>query len=78
MSDQPLIKVDRILEKEHAVIDGIDISGRWNRMFSQRSITEYPTEAMDWITGLDGGGTLRDSYQGGKSGPASPRPGGGS
>ena len=54
MRDLPVVKVDGVMELEHAVVDGIDVSGSWNRMFTQRSITDYPTEAMDWVTGLDG------------------------
>lgn len=60
------------IEKDNIVIDGVDISGHWNRMLEPRWIDGYPPEAMDWITGLDGGESLRDCYQCGKCVPVCP------
>lgn len=56
-------KVDRVLEKPEAVVDGTDISGRWNRMFEQRVVWDYDTGALDRITDLPGGESLRWCYQ---------------
>ena len=39
----------KYVEKEHAIVDGVDISGHWNRMFEQRVITEYTPELIEKI-----------------------------
>ena len=43
MGREPSPKVDpsRVLEHETFELDGVDISGHWNRMFEQRVIFEY-------------------------------------
>ena len=38
-----------IVEKEHAVVDGVDISGHGNRMFEQRTIFDYTPELIEKI-----------------------------
>jgi Fe-S oxidoreductase len=62
VDDRQLLKVDGITELEHAEVDGFDVSGGWNRMYTQRQITEYPTDALDWVDGLNGGETLRSCF----------------
>ncbi len=65
-------KTEGSIEKAEAVVDGVDISGHWNRMLEPRWITDYPTEAMDWVTSLDGGESLRACYQCAKCVPVCP------
>ncbi len=52
-----------IIEKETAIIDGMDISGHWNRMFEQRVIFNYTPEHIEEIAALAGGESLTWCYQ---------------
>ena len=36
----PKFEKAKAIEKEHIVVDGVDVSGHWNRMFEQRVITQ--------------------------------------
>lgn len=51
------------IELEHAVIDGIDISGHWSRMFEQRVIFEYTPELIEKITDLTDAESFANCYQ---------------
>ncbi|RMI28154.1 MAG: (Fe-S)-binding protein [Calditrichaeota bacterium] len=53
----------QIQELEKVVVDGIELTGNWNRMFTQRPIFDYETEVMDKITALEGGESLGWCYQ---------------
>ncbi len=53
----------QIQELEKAVVDGIELTGDWNRMFTQRPIFDYDSAVMDKITGLEGGESLGWCYQ---------------
>ena len=53
-------------EKENVVLEGMDISGRWNRMFEQRVIFDYDTDQLDRVTALEGAESLGWCYQCGK------------
>jgi heterodisulfide reductase subunit C len=53
----------KYVEKEHAVIDGVDVSGHWNRMFEQRTIFEYTPELIEKIADLPNAESFANCYQ---------------
>jgi Fe-S oxidoreductase len=59
-----LDKVDPedILQHETLELEGMDISGHWNRMFQQRVIFDYDVEQLDKVGALDGGESLNWCY----------------
>jgi len=67
-----LDKVDAIWEKDVAIVDGMDISGPWNRMFEQRVIWEYTPELIEEIAALPGAESFAWCYQCAKCVPVCP------
>ncbi len=65
MGREPSPKVDpsRVIELEHFELEGMDISGHWNRMFEQRVIFEYDVAQLDRVTELPGGESMGWCYQ---------------
>ncbi|MDK1018400.1 MAG: (Fe-S)-binding protein [Actinomycetota bacterium] len=59
----PKIDPSRVMEHEHYELEGVDISGHWNRMFEQRVIFDYDIEQLDRVTALDGGESMGWCYQ---------------
>ena len=56
-------KYQEFVEKEEAVIEGIDVSGAWNRMWVPRELTEYDFTFLDRVTDLSGGESMGWCYQ---------------
>lgn len=50
-------------EVEHVEVEGLDVSGHWNRMYDERVITSYHPEEIESVTELEGGETLGRCYQ---------------
>ena len=40
---------EKYTEKEEAVVEGVDISGIWNRMYEPRELTGYDLTFMDKV-----------------------------
>ena len=53
---------DQVKEHKELVVEGMDISGHWNRMFGQRVIFDFTPELIDKVTALDGGESLGYCY----------------
>lgn len=70
--DPSLKKVAEIWERETAIVEGINISGSWNRMFGQRVIWDYTPERIEEIASLPGGESFAWCYQCGKCVPVCP------
>lgn len=56
----------KAIELPVANVDGINLSGHWNRMFEPRSISEYDLSVLDNITAIPGAESLGYCYQCGK------------
>jgi Fe-S oxidoreductase len=54
------------VQKESAIVDGIDISGHWNKMYAPREITAYDPGALDRVTAIPGAESMGWCYQCGK------------
>jgi len=53
----------QIIEKESVIIDGIELSADWNRMFEQRVIFDYDTDTLDKVRDLEGAESMGWCYQ---------------
>ncbi|MCH8327195.1 MAG: (Fe-S)-binding protein [Candidatus Marinimicrobia bacterium] len=60
---KPREKFESFVQKENVIIDGIDISGQWNKMYEPREIMQYDLTYMDQVTDLDGGESMGWCYQ---------------
>lgn len=60
------------IEKESVIVDGVDISGPWNRMFEQRVIFEYTPERIEEIASIPGAESFAYCYQCAKCVPVCP------
>ena len=60
--EQQKVIQEAVKEHEHLVVDGMDISGHWNRMFGQRVIFDYSHENLAKVADLSGGESLNWCY----------------
>ena len=54
---------EKFTEKEEAIVDGVDISGIWNRMYEPRELTDYDLTFMDKVTETPGAESMGWCYQ---------------
>ena len=54
---------EKYTEKEEAVVEGVDISGIWNRMYEPRELTGYDLTFMDKVTETPGAESMGWCYQ---------------
>ncbi|MDH5398976.1 MAG: heterodisulfide reductase-related iron-sulfur binding cluster [Cyclobacteriaceae bacterium] len=66
------IDKNQIIEKEKAVVDGIELTADWNRMFEQRVIFDYDTSALDKVTDVANAESMGWCYQCGNCVPVCP------
>lgn len=54
------------------MVEGVELTAEWNRMFEQRVVFDYDTEALDKVSDLPGGESMSWCYQCGKCVPVCP------
>lgn len=65
-------KQQSFVEKDATIIEGIDVSGHWNRMFVPREIVDYDLSNMDKLTSIPGAESMGWCYQCAQCMPACP------
>lgn len=63
MNRKPKAKHTSFTQKEHAVVDGVDISGHWNRFHEPREITNYDVDQLEKIAAVPGAESMGWCYQ---------------
>jgi Fe-S oxidoreductase len=56
------VKPENIKEEKSLVVEGMDISGHWNRMFEQRVLWDYSVDNLEKVAALPGGESLMWCY----------------
>jgi Fe-S oxidoreductase len=62
----------QIIEKESVVVDGIELTADWNRMFLTRVVSAYEDDLMERTTSIAGAESLGWCYQCGQCVPVCP------
>jgi Fe-S oxidoreductase len=62
----------QIIEKESVIVDGIELTADWNRMFEQRVIFDYDTSTLDKVRDVEGAESIGWCYQCGQCVPVCP------
>jgi Fe-S oxidoreductase len=65
-------KQQSYVEQDSVVLEGLDISGHWNRMFEPREILDYDLTYMDKLTEIPGAESMGWCYQCAQCVPACP------
>ncbi len=63
---------ESFVEDEQVVLEGIDISGHWNRMYEAREITDYDLTHLDKLVDIPGAESMAFCYQCAQCVPACP------
>ena len=61
--EKSLIRPENLVEHEHLVIDGVDVSGHWSTFIEGRSVTDYNEAMQDEIAALPGGENIHRCWQ---------------
>ncbi len=69
---RPRAKDEAFVEKDQVVLEGIDVSGQWNRMYEAREIVDYDLTYLDKLTAIPGGESMGWCYQCAQCIPACP------
>jgi len=61
--EKSLIEPDRLLEYDHLVVEGVDVSGHWNTMITPRTLRDYDEHFEKKIQAYGGGENVHRCWQ---------------
>ena len=61
--EKSLIRPENLVEHDHLVIDGVDVSGHWSTFINSRAVTDYNEDMQDEIAALPGGENIHRCWQ---------------
>lgn len=61
--EKSLIDADRLMTKDHLVIEGVDVSGHWNTMIKPRTLRDYDEHFEKTIQSYGGGENVHRCWQ---------------